>query len=89
VIDLVQEVARKVRIEYPKSECSAGVTNWSWACGRREKPRPTLPTSGQGERWKIELAVRLRRRIGAPYRWILASLNICTPVAVRRCLLRL
>jgi hypothetical protein len=31
VIDLVQEVARKVRIEYPKSECSAGVTNWSWA----------------------------------------------------------
>jgi hypothetical protein len=42
-----------------------------------------IAQAGPGERWKIEIAARLRRRAGAPYRWISVSLKMGTPVAVR------
>jgi putative transposase len=42
-----------------------------------------IAQAGPAERWKIEIAALLRRRVGAPYRWISMSLKMGTPVAVR------
>ncbi|MGH7958403.1 MAG: transposase [Opitutaceae bacterium] len=43
----------------------------------------------KGAAWKVEIALRLRRNIGAPYRWISKTLAMGSPAAVRVAVCRL
>lgn len=47
-----------------------------------KKPEDIVRES-KGAHWKIRIAQRLRRHVGAPHRWIATELNMGTPEAVR------
>jgi putative transposase len=49
----------------------------------RRKLAADIVTDPKGARWKIELAIDLRKRVGAPHRWIADQLNMGTPASVR------
>jgi hypothetical protein len=50
---------------------------------QREKTDRDIATDPKGAHWKIEIAAHLRRTVAAPYRWIAASLNMGSPLAIR------
>ena len=66
----------------------AGALTGAWHdnCGcniLRAKADRDIATDPKGARWKIEVAAHLRRKVAAPYRWIAASLNMGSPLAIR------
>ena len=48
-----------------------------------QKTDRDIVTGPKGTKWKIEVAAHLRRKVAAPYRWIAASLNMGSPLAIR------
>jgi putative transposase len=53
--------------------------------GMNERGKLAADIAGdpKGARWKIEVAIELRTRVGAPHRWIAEQLNMGSPAAVR------
>ena len=51
--------------------------------GASETAPDAIVPSGRLTARKLELAVELRRRTGAPYRWIAAALNVAQPESLR------
>ena len=60
-----------------------------WRCALQEalagaaKKPEDIAREPKGAHWKIRIAPRLRRQVGAPHRWIATALNMGTPEAVR------
>jgi putative transposase len=85
---------RALELDLPKDEVSdlksahwESVLNEELAALGRSPDH--LLGSPRQARWKVELASTLRRRAGAPYRWIAQSLAMGSPLAVRVAVCRL
>lgn len=55
-------------------------------CG---KDSDAVVRGAKSARWKVEIALALRKRCGAPYRWIAQALAMGSPLAVRVAVCRL
>jgi hypothetical protein len=49
----------------------------------RGKDSAAVVRDAKSVRWKVEIAFVLRKKSGAPYRWIAQSLAMGSPLAVR------
>jgi putative transposase len=92
---LAREYAHLATIpEYPESE-RRDIRQAHWqatleeALGHWRKSADDLLRAPKYQRWKVEIAARLRTRGGAPYRWIAAALKMGTPGALRVAVCRL
>jgi putative transposase len=85
---------RAVETDLPKAELAdLKMAHWTSVLEAElaslGKNHDDLVGSPKQERWKVELADTLRRRSGAPYRWIAETLAMGSPLAVRVAVCRL
>jgi hypothetical protein len=85
---------RALEMDLPRAETSA-LKQERWRTvleeelRRRGKDDNDLLQGPKGARWKVEIALMLRKRAGAPYRWISKTLAMGSPNSVRVSVCRL
>jgi putative transposase len=77
---LEQGIARDELLEIKESRWRHALQE---ALAEAMKKPEDIVRESKGAHWKIRIAQRLRRHVGAPHRWIATELNMGTPEAVR------
>lgn len=85
---------RSLEQDLPRSETHA-LKEQRWLSAldeelrRHGKDNSAPARAARNAGWKVEIALALRKRVGAPYRWISQALVMGSPVAVRVAVFRL